>query len=215
MLMSANVLAFSQDRPSVFQSWNEVQLIVPLVRTEIASGEKLNKVTAVFSGIGRFGRGQLVDGRIGAELDFRVNKYLTLVTGALYRGDEVVENVKHGETRLAAGATVSLKLGKFSIRDRNLIEHRVRNDRNDITVWRHRLQISYPITHNGKTLFSPFLSEELFYDTSARRFNNNELFLGITRQLTRQTALDIAYIRNDTAPANVNGVSLTLKITLD
>src|SRR5688572_4833715 len=100
MLISAKVLAFSQDRPSVFQSWNELQLIVPLVRTEDAGGKKLNKVTAVFNGIGRFGRGQLVDGRIGAELDFRVNKYLTLVTSALYRGDEVVENVRHGETRL-------------------------------------------------------------------------------------------------------------------
>ena len=198
----------------MFQSWNEVQFIVPLVRTEDAKGKTVNKVTAIFNGIGRFGRGQLVDGRAGAELNFRVNRYLTLVGSALYRGDEVVENVRHGETRLAAGATLTLLLSRFSIRDRNLIEHRVRVDRNDINVWRHRLQISHPVTHNGKTLFSPFLSEELFYDTHAHRVNNNELFLGVTRQLSKRTALDIAYIRNDTAPANVNGLSLALKITL-
>jgi hypothetical protein len=214
LLIGASVPALSQDRPSVFQSWNEVQFIVPLVRSEDANGKTVNRVTAIFNGIGRFGRGQLVDGRIGVELNFRVNKYVTLVGSALYRGDEVVRNVRHGETRLAAGATLSLLLRKFSIRDRNLIEHRVRIDRGDINVWRHRLQISHPVTQNGKTLFSPFLSEELFYDAHARRFNNNELFLGITRQLTKRSALDIAYIRNDTAPANVNGISLALKITL-
>jgi len=213
ILFAGSVSAFAQDRPSVFQSWNEVQLIVPLVRGE-DTGKTVNKVTAIFNGIGRFGRGQLVDARLGAELNFRLNKYVTLVGSALYRGDEVVEGRRHGETRLAAGATFSALLKKFSIRDRNLIEHRVRVDRNDITLYRNRLQISHPVTHNGKTLFSPFLSEEIFYDTSIDRINNNELFLGVTRQLSKSTALDIAYIRNDTAPANVNGLSLALKITL-
>ncbi len=212
-VLAGSVSAFSQDRPSVFQSWNEVQLIVPVVRSEEA-GKTVNKLTAVFNGIARIGRGELVDGRMGAELDFRVNKYVTLVGSALYRGDEAVENVKHCETRLAAGATFSVMIEKFSIRDRNLFEHRVRNSRNDINVYRNRLQISHPVTHNGKTIFSPFLSEEIFYDMSVHRINNNELFLGITRQLTKRTALDVAYIRNDTAPANVNGLSLALKITL-
>ena len=86
--------------------------------------------------------------------------------------------------------------------------------RNDISVYRTRLQISVPVKHNGKILFSPFLSEEAFYDFHADRFNNNELFLGITRRLNPRTELDVAYIRNDTAPANVNGLSLNLKITL-
>src|SRR6476619_2776166 len=94
LLIAGSMPAFSQDRPSVFQSWNEVQFIVPLVRTEDAKGKTVNKVTAIFNGIGRFGRGELVDGRAGAELNFRVNRYLTLVGSALYRGDEVVENVR-------------------------------------------------------------------------------------------------------------------------
>ena len=38
--------------------------------------------------------------------------------------------------------------------------------------------------------------------------------LGITRRLSSRTELDIAYIRNDTAPANVNGLSLNLKVML-
>ena len=74
--------------------------------------------------------------------------------------------------------------------------------------------MSFPLKHDGKVVFSPFLSEEAFYDFHANRVNNNELFLGITRRLSSRTDLDIAYIRNDTAPANVNGLSLNLKITL-
>ena len=204
---------FAQDRPSLFQSWNEVQLIVPFIRDEDA-GKSVDKVTAIFNGIARFGRGEWVDGRVGAEMNFRANKYLNIIASALERRDEQFDNQPHSEIRLAVGATLSAMLKQFSIRDRNLYERRVRASRNDINVWRHRLQISHPLKHEGKTLFSPFLSEELFYDASVNRFNNNELFLGITRSLTSRMALDIAYIRNDTAPANVNGLSLNLKITL-
>jgi len=204
----------SQDRPSVFQSWNELQLIVPLVHSADAEGKTVNKITAIYSTIGRLGRDDVTDARAGVELNFRANKYLTFVTSALYRRDEAVENVKHYETRLAVGPTFSATWKQVSFRDRNLYEYRVRSGRNDISVYRNRLQISVPVKHKGKILFSPFLSQEAFYDFSVNSFNNNELFLGIPRRLNSRTELDIAYIRNDTAPANVNGLSLSLKITL-
>lgn len=215
VLLGVALTGFSQDRPSVFQSWNEVQLIVPVVRSTDAEGKSVNQITAIFNGIARFGRDvDLTDGRGGIELNFRANKHLTFVTSALYRGDEVVENVQQFETRLDVGATFSATWNQVSFRDRNLYEYRVRSGRNDISVYRHRFQMSFPFKHNGKPLFSPFLSEEAFYDFSVNRFNNNELYLGVTRRLSSRSELDIAYIRNDTNPANVNGLSLNLKITL-
>ena len=174
----------------------------------------MDKITAIFIGIARFGRDDVTDARAGIELHFRANKHLTFVTSALYRGDEVVENVRQYETRLAVGPTFSATWKQVSFRDRNLYEYRVRSGRNDISVYRNRLHISVPVTHNGKVLFSPFLSEEVFYDFSANSFNNNELFLGVTRRINSRSELDIAYIRNDTSPANVNGLSLNLKIML-
>ncbi|MFL6468440.1 MAG: DUF2490 domain-containing protein [Pyrinomonadaceae bacterium] len=214
-MLVGTLAGISQDRPSVFQSWNEVQLIVPVTRFTDSEGNSVNKITAIFNGIARFGRRvDLTDGRTGIELNFRTNKHLTFVTSALYRGDEVVENVRQFETRLAVGAAFSATWKLVSFRDRNLYEYRVRSGRNNISVYRQRFQMSFPLKHNGKTLFSPFLSEEAFYDFSAGRFNNNELFLGVTRRLSPRTELDIAYIRNDTSPANVNGISLNFKITL-
>jgi len=215
ILLVGTVTGFSQDRPSVLQSWNEVQLIVPVARFTDSEGRSVNKVTVIFNGIARFGRSvELTDGRGGVEFNFRANKHLTFVTSALYRRDEVVDNVRHFETRLAVGPTFAAGWKQISFRDRNLYEYRVRSGRNNISVYRQRFQMSFPLKHNGKTLFSPFLSEEAFYDFSAGRFNNNELFLGVTRRLSPRTTLDIAYIRNDTKPANVNGLSLNLKITL-
>ena len=214
LLLLAAIPGFPQDRPSVFQSWNELQLIAPLVRSTDAEGNTVNKITAIYSTIGRFGRDDVTDARAGIELNFRANNYLTFVAGALYRGDEVVENVRQYETRLDVGATFSATWKLVSFRDRNLYEYRVRSGRNDISVYRNRLQISVPVKHKGKILFSPFLSEEVFYDLSANSYNSNELFLGVTRRLNSQSELDVAYIRNHTNPANVNGLSLNLKITL-
>ena len=190
-------------------------MIVPLSRSTTREGKSVDKITAIFNGIGRFGRkDDVTDARAGAELNFRANKHLTFVTSALARGDEVVENHRHYETRLAVGATLSAIWNHVTFRDRNLYEYRVRSGRNNISVYRNRFQAIFPLKHNGKTLFSPFLSEEAFYDFHASRFNNNELFLGISRRLSSRTDLDIAYIRNDTNPANVNGISLNLKIKL-
>ena len=215
VVLVATSAGFSQGRPSVIQSWNEVQLIVPVARSTDSEGNSVNKITAIFNGIARFGRdADLTDGRGGIEFNFRANKHITLVTSALYRGDAVVEHVQQYETRLAAGATFSATWKQVSFRDRNLYEYRVRSGRNDISVYRHRFQASFPVKHKGKILFSPFLSEEAFFDFSVTQFNNNELFLGVTRRLNSQTELDIAYIRNDTSPANINGLSLNLKITL-
>ena len=214
VLLVAALTGFSQERPSVFQSWNEVQLIVPLARITDGEGKSVDKVTAIFLGVARFGRDDVTDARAGIELHFRANKYLTFVTGALYRRDEVVENTRQYETRLDVGATFSANWKQVSFRDRNFYEYRVRSGRNDISVYRNRLQVSFPLKHKDKVLFSPFLSEEVFYDLSSNSYNSNELFLGITRRLNSRTELDIAYIRNDTAPANVNGLSLNLKITL-
>src|SRR5204863_10198964 len=87
VLFGGSFSALCQDRPSVFQSWNEVQLIVPLIRSEDAGGRSVDKVTAIFNGIARFGRAELVDGRLGAEMDYRANQYLTRVASALERRD--------------------------------------------------------------------------------------------------------------------------------
>jgi hypothetical protein len=208
---------FSQTSlPSKFQSWNELQLIVPLKRKEDSSGKKVDLVTATFTGILRIGRKNwdFIDNRYGVTLDFRVNKYFSLMTAALYRKDELVVNRRNYETRLDLGFVVSKTWKNFSFKDRNMYEHRFRNSRSDTNLYRNRITVSYPIKHREKEIFAPFISNEGYLDLKTKKWTQNEFFAGITRKITPKISLDLAYIRNDASPTNVNGFSTSLKIKL-
>lgn len=217
-ILSCAICAFSQTAPlpSEFQSWNEVLLIVPIVRAKDAKGKTIDKVTATFGGTLRIGRSNLdfLDNRLSATVDFRVNRYLSLLTGVIYRKDENTVNQRRFETRLDAGAMLSKTWGKFSFRDRNLFEHRFRNGRADLNLYRQRIQVSRPVIFNKKELFAPFISEEGFYDLQLKSWIRNEFYAGITRRFNKKTSIDIAYVRSDSRPVNVNGISFNLKIRL-
>lgn len=213
-----SVHAFSQTTqlPEKFQSWNEVQIIAPLKQRKNEKGKTVDLITATFSGVFRIGRNNLdfLDNRAGATFDFRLNKYLSLFAGGLYRKDELVKNIRRYETRFISGATVSLTWRDFTFRDRNMFEHRFRNSRQDSNLYRQRLQVSHPIKYKDKEMFTPFISEEGYFDTRSKIWVQNEFYAGITRRLNKKTTLDIAYLRTDQSPTNVNGISLNLKIKL-
>lgn len=201
---------------SKVQSWNEIQLILPLARKKNSKGKTVDWVTATFSGILRMGRKNwdFIDNRYGVALDFRVNKFFSLMTGALYRKDELVVNRRNYETRLDFGFVVSKTWRKLSFKDRDMYEHRFRNSRSDVNFYRNRLQISYPIFHKDKEIFAPFISEEGYFDLHTKKWTQNEFFVGITRKLTPKISLDLSYIRFDGNPVNVNGFSTSLRIKL-
>lgn len=201
---------------SEFQSWNDAQFILPLVRGKDEKGKSLDRLTATFTGALRVGRKSVdfLDNRVGATLDWRVNKYFSLLTAALYREDENVKNLRRYESRVGVGAIFSKKLEDFTFRDRNMFEHRFRHNRRDINVYRNRIQINRPLKRRGKELFAPFVSEEGFYDLTAEKRFRNEFYAGITRRIDKRISIDIAYVRLDALPVNVNGLSLGLKIKL-
>ena len=114
----------------------------------------------------------------------------------------------------AESALLSADWHHFSFRDRNLFEHRFRNGRVDTNLYRQRIQVSHPITHAGTVLFSPFISEEGYFDLGLRKGVQNEFYAGITRSVNRSMSVDAAYVRNDSQPTNVNGFSLNLKFII-
>jgi hypothetical protein len=157
------IMGSSQGRPSVVQSWNQVQLIVPVSRSTDSEGTSVNNVTAIIEGIARFGRdADLTDARLGVEFDFRANKHLTIaraLSTVAMRLSRTSSASRHGSPLTDIFCYVEYC---FVPRPQPL---RVSSSerRNDISVYRHRLQISVPVKHEGKVIFSPFLSEEAFY----------------------------------------------------
>lgn len=220
LLISALLLGCAagaaQSLPSEFESWNEVQLIVPLVRDKDSKGKSVDRLTAIFSGISRVGRNPVkpLDSRVAAALDYRVNKYFSLMGAVLYRRDELTPRIDRYETRLDLGFVLTKTWGNFTFRDRNVIEHRFRNSRKDINIYRNRGQVSYSIKHKNKELFAPFIANEGYYDLTNKLWSQNEFHAGISRRLTKRTVLEAAYTRNDSRPFNANALNLTLKIKL-
>ncbi len=201
---------------SEFQSWNDIQLILPLVTSKDKKGGGFDRVTVTFTGTLRVGRKNLdfLDNRAGASVDFRISKYFSLTSAVLYRKDELVKNIRRYETRLDAGAVFSKTWQNFSFRDRNMFERRFRNGRKDTNLYRSRIQINRPFKRRDTELFTPFISEEGYYDLTAEKWSQNEFYAGITRRINKRAAVDIAYVRVDAAPVNVNGLNLSLKIKL-
>ncbi len=216
LFSSMRVFAQAAPIPARFQSWNETQIIAPLKQKKNEKGKTVDLITATFSGIVRIGRSNLdlVDNRAAVTLDFRLNKYASLLAGGMYRKDEIVKNVRRYETRFFTGGIFSLTWRDFTFRDRNMFEHRFRNGRQDLNLYRQRIQVSRPVKYKGKEMFSPVISEEGYFDTHSKIWIQNEFFAGITRRLNKKTTLDIAYIRNDQSSINVNGISLNLRFKL-
>src|SRR5258705_8479128 len=123
------------------QEWNDVQLAIPI-----------NKSTdLLLFGTLRFGRdvSHLVDERVGGGFTFRVKKYVYVSPTYQYIGMQPAAGRKSYENRLSLATTLRLPFEKFTITDRNLFEHRIRDPQVDSIRYRNRLQIEHTITLAG------------------------------------------------------------------
>ncbi len=111
LTLAAAVYPQTAPLPSAFQSWNEVQLIVPLARSKDKKGKSIDKITATFNGTFRIGRKtfDFLDDRVAMTLDFRVNNYFSILAGSTYRREEFVKNVPHYETQIITGANFTAR----------------------------------------------------------------------------------------------------------
>jgi hypothetical protein len=202
---------------SEFQEWNEIQVIYPLLQGKDKKGKTIDRITATFSGIFRFGQkdlGAFVDNRAGLTLDFRANKFTHLYGAYQYRSDESLPGPRGYEQRVSAALGLEKPWQKFTFKERNMYEHAFRVNRAPTNRYRQRFQVSYSITKNKKELFAPYISEEGYWDLDVHNWARNEFYAGITKKFTKHFSADFFYIRLDTLPVNANGIGTTLKFKL-
>lgn len=202
-----------------FEVWTETSLIFPVVKKKDKNGKDVEKVNFFISGTFRAGRNvsKPIDERIGAGVDFIVNKYLTLTTSYLYRAGQPVNGGKEFEHRLRFEATLNKKWEKFSIKDRNRIEYRIRHSRADSVRYRNKFTFTYPIKKEGKEIIAPFIATEPFYDFSEKEFSRNEFSVGVGRKLNKRTSADFFYMwqANRATLKNINIIGVNVKIKID
>jgi Protein of unknown function (DUF2490) len=190
------------------QSWNEVQITVPITK----------KLNGIIIGTLRIGRNisRPVDERIGFQFSYKANKYFTFASGFAYRAAQPFLNRKNYETRYLASVTATLPIGKYSLSNRNLYEYRFLNSRRNNWDYRNRTQIDREITIR-KTKIKPFLFAEFFYDGTRKDWFRGRYAAGVSKKINKKLTLDVYYLRQQdgiSRPGNINAIGTTWKIHL-
>ena len=187
------------------QSWNEVELSLPLNE----------QVDLEFYGQLRVGRNlsHLVDERAGIGFSFKPNKYLTFEPSYRYIAAQPVAGRSTREHRLSFEATVSVPVRGFTLSDRNQLDRRLRSSGNT-TQYRNRLQVEHPVTLGG-TQFKVFVADEVFYDSRERAWIRNRFSVGVSRKFSERYTGEIYYLRqNDgfSRPGDLHVIGTTLRV---
>jgi len=180
------------------QSWNDVQLTIPLSkRTEV-----------VFQGTLRIGDNMTdpVDERWGIRFNHTLEKHVTLQMLYFHREAKPPRGVSEYEDRLTFGANFRQPIQRFTFTSRNWFERRWREPQRDAWRYRNRLQLEHPFKV-GKTKMVWQLSDEVFYDWSLHVWPRNRMSAGVSHTFNKHLTLDLNYTRqNDshTRPGDLN-----------
>ena len=170
------------------QSWNDVQLTVPMTK----------KAEFVVAGTLRIG-GNLttaVDERWGVGFNYKLNKYVTLSQLIFSREARPPNGRRERETRLTLGATLQKPIGKFTLSDRNAFERRWRAPQVDAWRYRNRVRLEHPFKID-KTKFTWFISDEVFYDWSLHDWVRNRAAIGAYHAFNKHFTLELYYMRQN------------------
>lgn len=196
-----------------FQVWNDTQLILPL--------DEKREWNATLWIFGRFGDNvsRPTDARIGGLLTKRINKYVTVGGGYLYRYSNPTFTTGRYESRYLGLATFTAPLDKkWTLVNRNLVQYENRYSRPNSTVIRNRFWLKREVKVRGEK-FEPFVSFEPFYDTALGEFARYRTQAGITRKFNDKFSADLFYVRQDetgggSRPGTLNGLGTSFRINL-
>jgi len=207
--LAEGVVAQSKPAPkSDFQSWNDLQVVVPMTK----------KIDFTLQLTGRFGDNvsQIADTRWGVGWVFKINKYLSFNPLYFHRNARPPNGKFETEDRFTLGATVRVPIGKFILNDRNFFERRERSPQVNAWRYRNRLQLEHPFKINKKK-FTWFVSDEVFYDWSLHVWPRNRFSAGVSHPFNEHLTLDLYYARqNDshTRPGDLNLIWSTWRVRL-
>jgi hypothetical protein len=190
------------------QSWNDVQLTVPMT-------EKFDFYTAVTV---RFGKNasRINDSRFAIGFVYKPNKSWSVQS--FYWNIQA----RNSRSQFRQEHRLNLRIGyrfpfkKFGLSHRSWLEYRMRSP---LYSWRYRPSLTFekdiPKNIIAKSKF--YLTEEIFYDSLLKKFSRNRFTVGITRVLTKKLSLDCYYMRqNDgySRPGDLNVVGTSFKVRL-
>lgn len=199
-------LCQSQQPQDDLQSWNDLQLTVPI-------NGKLEFYSALTARFGRNVR-PLSDGRAAFGVGWKANKALTVMPFYWFIRARNSNGQFRNEHRVNVRAAVSFPLGQFSGVHRSTYEYRIREPLNS---WRYRAllgigrEIPKSIIRGAKW----FINDEVFYDSVLDRFSRNRFSAGINKVLSKKLSVDISYMRQNDGfarPGDLHTISTAWRV---
>lgn len=190
------------------QSWNDIQLTVPL-------SEQFDFLTGATARIGknisRFNEGRYLIGFV-----WKPHKAFSISPFYYYikvRNSSGRFRIEH---RLNLRASYKFPIKSFGLTHRSQFEYRMRRP---VNTWRYRpsltLEKEIPKTIIPKARF--YITEEPFYDSATSKFSRNRFTVGITKTLSKQLSLDLYFMRQNDGfshPGDLSVIGTSWKIKL-
>lgn len=187
-------------RAQEFQSWNELDLT--------ASWKKMDFLVPTLARFdNRLPNPQLV--ATGITADFSMSRRVTLTGG--YLCAELPQRSQAVHVPLVA-ASAAFRLRRFTVADRDRFEKLIGFGSSPIR-YRNRVLLDRPFGLDDR--WHIFADDEVFFDLSSARWNQNRFQAGGGARLTPGLALDLYYLlKNPKSGAPIHVLGLTLKIEL-
>lgn len=148
------------------------------------------------------------------ETPTKMSRHLTLTPGYAFIAAPPIAGRKYREHQLRFDATLRLPFNRFTIDDRNLFELRFRRGLNEVTRYRNRLRINYPLKIRNVPL-RLFAYDEAFYDWGARGWTRNRAAFGVGKTFAQRFTGEASYIRqNDRGRRDTNAIFISLLVRL-
>jgi hypothetical protein len=167
---------------------------------------------------GELRNAQGYEGQIGVHVDYIPNKHVILRTGYRYGTSVGSNSDSFKEHRLLTEQTLRQLLpGDLLLSDRNREDFRFVNG--DFSFrYRNRVTLEREFhLFKGRTI-TPYVSEEIFYDTRYNTWNRNRFAVGVQQSLRRgplrkmllpkrQVILDLYYMRQNDSRSDIEHVN--------
>lgn len=196
-----------QDEADI-QSWNDVQLTVPLTK-------QFDFVTTATM---RFGKNvtRLNDARYQIGFTYKPNDSVSITPLFWYIQARNTAGRFRVEHRLNLRAAYKFPTKGFGLSHRSIFEYRIRGTGN---TWRYRPSLTFDKDIPDRIIPKAklYITEEPFYDSAASKFSRNRVTVGITKTLSKQLSLDLYFMRqNDglSRPGDLSVIGTSWKVKL-
>lgn len=152
-----------------------------------------------------------------AGVNFRGTRQITLTPAYQYIAHDPADDVRTNEHRFSAVAAWRLPFERIEATLSTGLEYRLRHGQAD--GWRVRPRLKFKRAFGPESWeFAMYVSDELFYDTSAGAWTRNRLFAGIEKTIGPHCALDLYFCRQRDLRArepDLNIIGLSVRLSFD